>query len=86
MVLSEHDLTTSHDCLDPDYGCEEKGAQCEADQMCAPTSLVMKGTVRLLSTECRDTGTQLTTALLLTLLKSHLLSKDLLVFRNMEKL
>ena len=36
VLLGEHDLTTTHDCLDPDEGCEGSGAQCEADHRCAP--------------------------------------------------
>ena len=49
VVLGEHDLNTTHDCLDPDYGCNEKGARCGI--MCAPASVVVKETVRLLSSE-----------------------------------
>ena len=40
VVLGEHDLTTTHDCLDPDEGCEAAGAECEAAQRCAPPHLV----------------------------------------------
>ena len=40
VVLGEHDLTTTHDCLDPDEGCEAVGAECEAAQRCAPPHLV----------------------------------------------
>ena len=42
VVLGEHDLTTTHDCLDPDEGCEAGGAQCEADHRCAPPSEVVE--------------------------------------------
>ena len=58
VVLGEHDLNTTHDCLDPDYGCNEKGAKCEEDNMCAPASVVVKGTVRLLSSENQIIGTR----------------------------
>ena len=58
VVLGEHDLTTTHDCLDPDEGCEAAGAECEAAQRCAPPHLVAeerKGNhlVENLSSPCR---------------------------------
>ena len=39
VILGEHDLTTTHDCLDPEEGCEADGAECEAAQRCAPPHL-----------------------------------------------
>ena len=40
VILGEHDLSTTHDCLDPEEGCEVEGAQCEAAQLCGPPPLL----------------------------------------------
>ena len=58
VVLGEHDLTTTHDCLDPDEGCEAAGAECEAAQRCAPPHLVAEESrrnhlMKNLSSPCR---------------------------------
>lgn len=42
VALGEHDLSTSHDCLHPDEGCEAAGAQCEAAHRCAPPHVIAK--------------------------------------------
>jgi len=55
VVLGEHDLNTTHDCLDPDYGCNEKGAKCGS--MCAPASVVVKVNQKIVHPNyCVDRG------------------------------
>ena len=40
VILGEHDLSTTYDCLDPEEGCEVEGDQCEAAQLCGPPPLL----------------------------------------------